>query len=902
MAAEFSKLISIGINQTVISKSIASADELAVKIKELRDAQKKSGVADAESTAQIKQLTQERNRNIDVVKQANVLQAATISSNQELKAQLSLLTAQYNNLSKAEKDTTEQGQKMGKTIRAISDELKSNESAIGNNTRNVGNYKDAWGGFTDSLKSGVNPLKAAKDGISGVNATMAANPIGFIVQLLMSLFNALKGNAEVADVMERAMGGLNKIFNLVVDSVVGLVKPLKSVFEDPKQAIIDLGNLIKDNIINRFKAFGVVASAIGKILSGDLKQGLKELADGAIQLGTGVTGATDKLNKLGGSFSGAGKEGFDAAKKLDEFTVSQAKMNAQMKLNEKQISALERDLKNVGLTFEQRKKVATELADLEIKNSKIAQEAATEILNIEKLKLKGKTLNAAEEAKLIELTTDVQLAAEDEKIAAAMRSKRIAQLLKGEENADKSDSIAAQNAKEIEAEAKKLAAIAELQDKANASAAAEFAQRNYSEENKASLLTLDLIEKKRLAFLAAAQDEVEVNDWAKKEKEKAEIKAQEDTAKRLQAQAISEYTAKIEALALAETLENDAAELSITNEKDLADKKGKIALDYLTQKLAATIVLAMADKNMTDAEIKNIQLIDNEIKKIQADLSKTDVPTAASALGLTEDDFAAMQMGLQITTQAMQSLNDVLAADAQARIEEIDMRSAADILAIENSTLSQEQKAAKIKAVERKAAMDRYKIELEQFKSAKAISIVMAVISTAQAVMAAFTAGSSLGPAGVVAGPVMAAAAGVLGAVQIGLIASQKPPAAPAFAQGGYVSGAGTGTSDSIPAMLSDGESVNNARATAMFAPQLSAMNAAGGGVDWYRGDGYADGGLVRKFAAGGLAQSSGSIVQASEANAMMAEAVMSMQPVLVIEDFQSVQGRQIRTVENLEI
>ena len=51
------------------------------------------------------------------------------------------------------------------------------------------------------------------------------------------------------------------------------------------------------------------------------------------------------------------------------------------------------------------------------------------------------------------------------------------------------------------------------------------------------------------------------------------------------------------------------------------------------------------------------------------------------------------------------------------------------------------------------------------------------------------------------------------------------------FARGGYVSGPGTGTSDSIAARLSNGESVMNAKSTAMFGPLLSSLNQAGGGV-----------------------------------------------------------------------
>ena len=51
------------------------------------------------------------------------------------------------------------------------------------------------------------------------------------------------------------------------------------------------------------------------------------------------------------------------------------------------------------------------------------------------------------------------------------------------------------------------------------------------------------------------------------------------------------------------------------------------------------------------------------------------------------------------------------------------------------------------------------------------------------------------------------------------------------FATGGAVEGEGTETSDSIPAMLSNGESVLTAAATRMFAPALSAFNQMGGGV-----------------------------------------------------------------------
>ena len=51
------------------------------------------------------------------------------------------------------------------------------------------------------------------------------------------------------------------------------------------------------------------------------------------------------------------------------------------------------------------------------------------------------------------------------------------------------------------------------------------------------------------------------------------------------------------------------------------------------------------------------------------------------------------------------------------------------------------------------------------------------------------------------------------------------------FAEGGKVNGPGTGTSDSIPAYLSNGEFVMTAQATRMFEPLLVAMNGIGKGI-----------------------------------------------------------------------
>jgi len=81
------------------------------------------------------------------------------------------------------------------------------------------------------------------------------------------------------------------------------------------------------------------------------------------------------------------------------------------------------------------------------------------------------------------------------------------------------------------------------------------------------------------------------------------------------------------------------------------------------------------------------------------------------------------------------------------------------------------------------------------------------------------------------------------------------------FGPGGGVYGPGTGTSDSIPAMLSNGEYVIRAASVqAVGVPMLDKINKlAGGGMVSYDIPKYSGGGRVR-FADGGLASSSSSL------------------------------------------
>jgi hypothetical protein len=111
-------------------------------------------------------------------------------------------------------------------------------------------------------------------------------------------------------------------------------------------------------------------------------------------------------------------------------------------------------------------------------------------------------------------------------------------------------------------------------------------------------------------------------------------------------------------------------------------------------------------------------------------------------------------------------------------------------------------------------------------KAAKVLALAEIMVNMGKAIAAAIAAGAGLTfPAN------LGAIASGVAAVTTGIASAIKTVKSAKFATGGYVSGSGNGTSDNIPAMLSNGESVMTANSTAMFAPILSAINTMGGGV-----------------------------------------------------------------------
>ena len=158
--------------------------------------------------------------------------------------------------------------------------------------------------------------------------------------------------------------------------------------------------------------------------------------------------------------------------------------------------------------------------------------------------------------------------------------------------------------------------------------------------------------------------------------------------------------------------------------------------------------------------------------KIEGGSAKT-TDIVKAALGAVSSTLSGiMQMQQANTDQQIKNIQDQSDADIAAQ----DMK-------LKNGTITEAQYAANVKKIKDDARKKELAAKKKAFEQEKAMRIVQAVISTAQAVIAAFASGGNP-----IVGAIFAAIAGAVGAAQIAIISSQK------FPEGGGSVGGGGGS------------------------------------------------------------------------------------------------------------
>ena len=189
----------------------------------------------------------------------------------------------------------------------------------------------------ENLEDVKDSSAVAAKGIKGIGNAIKAAGIGLAIAAFGKFMEVLNQNQKVADAFsttfEALSLGFNDFFNFIDRNAGNIIDYFKGIFSDPKQAVINLGQAIKDNIIERFNStldmLGYLADAFKKVFAGDFA-GAMESAKMAgkeyVDVLTGVDGSVDKISntvsKAASGIADYAKNTYEAAKSNTELTKS----------------------------------------------------------------------------------------------------------------------------------------------------------------------------------------------------------------------------------------------------------------------------------------------------------------------------------------------------------------------------------------------------------------------------------------------------------------------------------------------------------------------------------------------------------------------------------------------------
>ena len=264
-----------------ISRYAKQADELEKRYQKYNDSL-------TENARQIAAV-QEAQKKLNQINRAEArLNQAKEGSYDALSAQYTLLKLRLNQMSKAERESTEEGRKMVKQSRDIYNEMNRLQVETGKTSLKVGNYKE-------SIKSAISETFGFGKAMQVVSKTPLLAVITLVVAALGALFQAFTRSKRGAELMAKASGAIEGVMTLLVKVANNVADVLVSLWEDPIQGVKDLWAAIKDNIVSRFQGLISLFQAVGAGLQGlwerdlpALKKAAKDAAQAMVQLGTGM--------------------------------------------------------------------------------------------------------------------------------------------------------------------------------------------------------------------------------------------------------------------------------------------------------------------------------------------------------------------------------------------------------------------------------------------------------------------------------------------------------------------------------------------------------------------------------------------------------------------------------------
>lgn len=829
MADKVEKILDIKVNYNEAIKAIAEyqtkidkAKEAEAKLKEQLKAGNIKRQQYNEEMAASKAYINDCNDSIRIITKTmqNQLKQEKAQENSlvSLRAKLSNLTAEYDALSEAERNAAT-GIKLRDKINEVTDALKDAEEETQRYYRNVGNYKEAIMEaananipFVQQINVMVTSLGGVKNYISNVNqklitvaktttgltrvvkllgTAMLGLGIGALLVVLASLVSWFTKTQKGVEAANKIMGALGATVNVLIDRAGKLGSALVNLFTGNfKQAGNDAKSIfagIGDEIVNETKQAWKLAEVLNEIDKREVMLSMSRAANRA---------EIEKLKKAADDQTLSTQERIKAAEKAAE--IEKKDLAVQTELAEARLA------NTLGFTEmnNEVRKLMEQIKAGDITADEVIGKLGLSDSTIEDLKVFRDQFNELQE--LMEDSYGRQT--EQQNTLNSIR----------QEGADK-----AKEAKQTELEAVRAAEdamLALVKDKREQ--ARKEIELNYSRQIEDLQISLkqeeNLTAKAREAINAKIKALLQQKSMELSKLSDEELKKElENRLKMISLQLESvkegseqEYQLKIQQLQAQQEAELTSTEQ--TEEMKLAIKaKYNTKIDELATAHEQNIINKQQEAMRIRFETEIAQAYDNEeeILRIRMEQKKAELDSLQQMEGESIEAFNLRKLEAQ---------NAYLESKKELSDKEIEIET--------KKTEALSALAGNLSNLINQAAGDNE----EMARLAKVLAIAEIAIAQgvaiAQAVKTATSSSATWIDMLVAIGTVVSAVTAVMGT-------AMKSVKSAKFAEGGLVTGPGTGTSDSIPAQLSNGESVITAKATSMFAPILSSFNMMGGGV-----------------------------------------------------------------------
>ena len=882
MADKTEKILDIKVNYNKAIKAIA---EYQAKIDAARNAEKqlKKQLSEGkisrqqynEAMASTKAVIADYNDSIRIINKTvqNQLkqEKEQKGSLRSLRAELSNLTAEYDALSEADRENAEIGGVLKDRINEVTDALKGAEEETQRYYRNVGNYKeaiieaaDANIPFIQQINEMVTSLSGVGSylrGIKGEFASVTASTVGW-TRVLKLLRVALVSTG--IGVLVVALGSLVSYF----------AKTQKGI-ELANKLMASLGATV-NVLVDRVSKFG---SVLVNLFSGNFKQAGED--------------AKAVFKGIGDEIVEETKRAWELADVLNEIDKREVMLSMSRAANRAEIEKLKKAADDTTLSTEERIKAAEKAYEHEKKDLKIQTDLAKARIS----NMLGYTDVTEEALKTIEDLQSGAITADEAIGKIGLSESTIEDLRKLSEEVNhlselEEDSYGRQTEqqntlnsirqegvdKAKEAKQKEVEAVRAAEDamlnlvKDNREKARKEIELTYSrqiEDLKNRLKTeTDLTAKAREAIDTQVRALEQQKDSELQKLSDDELKKEIENRQKLislQLEAVKDGSEQEYRLRMEQLAAQREAELS---EKELTEQM-KIAIEEKYRK---------QQKDLTDqfnAEVRQKQQeemrtrMENELMKLQQN--------GASELEILQEQIEQKKelydsirredydSELEYQNARLQANQEYLNAKRELSEKEVEIENAkanamAAVTGAIGGLLEQAGENNKAAAV-----------------AAKTLAIAEVAISQGVAIANAVKAASNSPNIWTLLANIATAVTTVVSTIAT----ATKSIKSAKFASGGLVTGPGTGTSDSIPARLSNGESVMTARTTEMFAPILSSFNMMGGGVPI------------------NVTQSSSQALGEDMLARAVARGVQSIRPVVSVEEINSVNNR-VGVLENL--